>query len=373
MPSWQRMRPSNIRSVDYAILAKLESGLPLTPRPFRDLGNSLDITTDLSDLKQAEDLGGRNENLKQAEDLGGRNENLKRVKDLDSRNENLKEAETISHIYSLKERGIIRQIGPLFEPRQLNYKTALVGVKAKPIETGANLIATYPGVSHVYEREHEINLWFTIAVPADVNIEEKVTELLGPTAIETPIILPALRVFKLQSAFTTQGGTKQVKPPSINPLPLSDIEKAVINSLPADLPLIPQPFDDIAGQIGIQVDTLLATCRQLMERGVMRRFSASINHRSLGFAANAMACWDVPKEFVGDMAQHLVAFPEVSHCYERKVTPAWPFNLFAMVHAPERQLCLDIIERVSDLTGQKNRVVLFSNREFVKRRARYTV
>ncbi len=372
MLSWQRMRPSNISPVDYAILAKLESGLPLTPRPFRDLGNSLDITTDLSDLKQAEDLGGRSENLKEAEDLGGRSENLKEAEDLGGRSENFKEAETISHIYSLKERGIIRQIGPLFEPRQLNYKTALVGVKAKPIETGANLIATYPGVSHVYEREHEINLWFTIAVPADVNVEEKVAELLGPVAIEPPIVLPALRVFKLQSAFTTRG-TSKVPPPSHGPLPLSDVEKAVINSLPADLPLIPQPFDDIAGQIGIPVDTLLATCRQLMERGVMRRFSASINHRSLGFAANAMACWDVPKEFVGDMAQHLVAFSEVSHCYERKVTPAWQFNLFAMVHAPERQLCLDIIERVSDLTGQKNRVVLFSNREFVKRRARYTV
>lgn len=205
------MRPSNISPVDYAILAKLESGLPLTPRPFRDLGNSLDITTDLIDLKRAEDLGGRSENLK--------------------------EAETISYIYSLKERGIIRQIGPLFEPRRLNYKTALVGVKAKPIETGANLIATYPGVSHVYEREHEINLWFTIAVPADVDIEEKVTELLGPTAIETPIILPALRVFKLQSAFTTQGANKTPLS-SHGPLPLSDVEKAVINSLPADLPLI---------------------------------------------------------------------------------------------------------------------------------------
>jgi DNA-binding Lrp family transcriptional regulator len=105
----------------------------------------------------------------------------------------------------------------------------------------------------------------------------------------------------------------------------------------------------------------------------MRRFGAAINHKQVGFKANAMACWIVPSDMVDDIGRKLASLREVSHCYERKTNPLWSYNLFAMIHGHTREVCQEIASKISDETGIRGYILLFSTREFKKVRIKYQV
>ena len=50
-----------------------------------------------------------------------------------------------------------------------------------------------------------------------------------------------------------------------------------------------------------------------------------------------MTVWDVDDEMIGQAGRDVGALPFVSHCYHRpRHLPAWPYNLFAMVHGRSR-------------------------------------
>ena len=103
----------------------------------------------------------------------------------------------------------------------------------------------------------------------------------------------------------------------------------------------------------------------------MRRYGASIEHLNVGFTANAMTCWVAPAEVVEAAGRKVAALGEVSHCYERKTDPLWPYNLFAMTHGHTREVCQAIADKISRETGLDEYVLLFSIREIKKVRVRY--
>ncbi len=123
----------------------------------------------------------------------------------------------------------------------------------------------------------------------------------------------------------------------------------------------------------MNVDDFLAHCQSLLRRGIIRRFGASINHTNAGYKANAMAGWVASGDMVAVVGHKLASLPEVSHCYERKTSPLWRYNLFAMIHGHTRTDCQKIASQVSSETGLSNYVVLFSTREFKKVRIKYLV
>ena len=69
----------------------------------------------------------------------------------------------------LLEERIIRQVTPIFDTRALGYGSMLVAAKVDPEHPhrAATMINSHPGVSHNYLRNHDFNLWFTIAVEPD--------------------------------------------------------------------------------------------------------------------------------------------------------------------------------------------------------------
>ena len=140
-----------------------------------------------------------------------------------------------------------------------------------------------------------------------------------------------------------------------------------------DLSLIPEPFLAMAGRADMNAEQFLARCRSLQQRGIMRRFGASINHNRVGFKANAMTCWVAPPDAVDVAGRKLASLREVSHCYERKTNPLWQYNLFAMIHGHNKEACREIASKVSDEIGLNDCVMLFSTREFKKARIKYLV
>jgi len=95
----------------------------------------------------------------------------------------------------------------------------------------------------------------------------------------------------------------------------------------------------------------------------------------LGFVANAMGCWKVPADMVETAGRKMATVQEISHCYERKTSPLWPYNLYAMMHSHTKEGCQSIAGKASAETGldETASVLLFSTREVKKTRVRYPV
>jgi DNA-binding Lrp family transcriptional regulator len=295
--------------------------------------------------------------------------------------------EIIRRIEKLKSRGIIRLIGPIFNPGRLGYQTTLVAMRvpAERLEKAEQIISIHPMVSHCYERDHDFNLWLTLAMPVTKDLESEAHELGSKTEAEEILNLPAIRIFKIGAYFNIGGsyasspnmadtGTVSNRLPDTKP-DMSPTDKAVINELQQDLPLNEKPFDLMAARLSIDVDKFLSRCQALLQRGIMRRFSAAVNHGKLGFRANAMACWDTPADIIEAAGNKIAKFPEISHCYERQTSNLWPYNLFAMIHAATKETCRAIVDRINSETSldKNSLVLLFSTREIKKTRVRYTV
>ena len=98
---------------------------------------------------------------------------------------------------------------------------------------------------------------------------------------------------------------------------LSQREMEFVRVLQRDLPIVDRPFDAWARELKVTVNELLAAAEQFRVRRIMRRFSAVLRHRELGFDANAMGVWIVPPDRQDAFGAIAAGFPEVSHCYLR--------------------------------------------------------
>jgi len=147
---------------------------------------------------------------------------------------------------------------------------------------------------------------------------------------------------------------------------LSDLEKKIIASLQEDLPIDPRPYRMIAKQIGVSEERVLQELRSLCDRGIIRRFGATLRHQKSGFAANAMGAWIVDESLIDAVGEQMAAFPEVSHCYRRNPTNGWPYNLYTMIHASDETSCLNTARRMSESTGITRFALLFSQKELKK-------
>jgi len=143
--------------IDRKILGMIQSEFPLSRRPYRDL----------SDL------------------LG------------------LSEEEIFGRVKNLKKDGIIRRIGGSFDSRSLGFTTTLCAAKVPDNRIGLFVqeVNKYPGVTHNYLREHDYNIWFTLVVSDQREVDRLIGEIIRSTGVEELINLPATRTFKVSADF----------------------------------------------------------------------------------------------------------------------------------------------------------------------------
>ena len=125
---------------------------------------------------------------------------------------------------------------------------------------------------------------------------------------------------------------------------------------------------------GLGEDEVLARLRALLAAGVISRLGVIVRHHELGWRANAMTVWDVPDERVASAGGRLRELPFVTLCYRRpRRLPAWPYNLFCMIHGRDRPTVIAQVEAATETAGltDRPRDVLFSLRRFKQRGARY--
>lgn len=152
---------------------------------------------------------------------------------------------------------------------------------------------------------------------------------------------------------------------------LTHLEKKIIALLQTDIPVVKQPFLELAEQIGITEEEFLQVLNKLNDQGLIRRFGATIKHQKSGFKANAMVAWKVPEDQVEKTGQIMATFREITHCYRRNPAPGWDYNLYTMVHAATEEKCHAIVQRISKAVEQEHYTLLFSRQELKKTSMKY--
>ncbi|BAF71254.1 transcriptional regulator, AsnC family [Sulfurovum sp. NBC37-1] len=291
---------------------------------------------------------------------------------------NTTEEEVLSTVQRLKDEKIIRQTSAIFDTKRLGYKSSLVAFKVAEdnIDEAAQTINAHPGVSHNYLRNHDYNIWFTMAVAPDskLGLEKTIEILKEQTGADDAIILPTLKMFKISVKMDTTGKRakkEKVKKAAHKEIELTPQHIEVIKELQKDIAVTSEPYKEATEKLGMDYDAFFAIANELKESGVMRRFATILNHRKAGFGANAMSVWSVPEEKGEEIGRQMAEFSAVSHCYLRPSYPNWPYNLFAMVHAKTQEECDTLIEEMAKESGLSEYGKLYSTVEFKKQRLVY--
>lgn len=296
------------------------------------------------------------------------------------------EQTVIDRIAQLREGGKIRQISAIFDTRRLGYKSMLAAAKVTgdqaTIDRAAAIFSAHPGVSHNYLREHDLNIWFTVAVPPDSRIGlERTIDLLGELAdVEVMRHMPSKRFFKIGVDLDVKGdrapdakGGRPAEPIKAAPAPeaIDERDKDAIRALQVDLPASARPFLELAERFGFDEAELIERGQRFLETGQMRRFAAVLAHRKAGFVFNGMGVWCVPEERLDECGALMAAYRGVSHCYQRPTYPDWPYNLFSMTHGRTKDECEDVLKAISKEIGVDDYIVLYSTKEYKKTRVSY--
>ncbi len=286
------------------LLSLIQSGFPLENRPFRVIGERIECT----------------------------------------------EKEVIEAIRQMIDDRAIREFGPVFDARKLGYVSTLVAVKApreRIPELAASMFAVNE-ITHNYYRDCEYNLWFTITARDGNAIDDIVRWTEKFSGVSSVLDLPVERVFKINAVFGAAAHEKRSSDSNIVSAPVTVEERDIIRTLQKGLPIVEQPFLDVAAELGQNEAELIEYIQRRLADGVIRRFGARVNHRRAGYVFNTLVAWE-GKE-VHSWGGEFAKLPSVSHCYLRRSYPEWPYRLYTMAHAEreeEMQETLDIMRRIA--------------------------
>lgn len=283
--------------------------------------------------------------------------------------------------------GLVRRFGAVFDARRLGYRSVLCALDCPPdrLEAQAAIIASYPGVTHCYERRPLFGdadypvLWFTLALLHDT-FGNGLATLRHQLGSDPLLELPALRRFKIDVVFDLRTVDRDETFPGAIPAlersggesfrDLSEPERELVRALDQQIPAVERPFAVIAEQLGRREEDVLAQLQEWKRGGVLRRIAAVLNHREAGFKANAMCVWPVDGDVVV-AGRRVAQRSEVTHCYQRPRHARFPFDLYAMIHTASwpqtRALFADITADCLLAGGE----LFASGREFKKSSMHY--
>jgi DNA-binding Lrp family transcriptional regulator len=314
-------------ATDFLLINPWQRGFPLTPRPFEELARSVGVSED----------------------------------------------ETLSRLVRLREQGVIDRIGPVFRPNTVGASLlAAMAVPPERLAAVASFVSEQPGTNHNYEREHRYNLWFVVTGGKQAEVERTLACIEAAAGLQA-LRLPLLEEFHVDLGFDlgTRAAPRPVMPQGFPEL--SPEEHRLVAAVAAGLPLVPTPYERVAGDLGATQAEVISHLARMLGDGRIRRIGAVIRHRRLGYEANAMVVWDVPDERVGALGRRLAEDSAVTLCYRRaRALPDWPYNLYCMVHGRLRSRVLYDVKRITSLHAAGfARAVLFSTRCFAQRAASY--
>ena len=166
-------------------------------------------------------------------------------------------------------------------------------------------------------------------------------------------------------------------PADITPIPClheACLHEALIKIISAGLPLVKQPYAEIARQLNCSESAVIDGIKSIIAGGDLKRFGVVVRHRKLGYRANGMVVWDLPDNRVTEIGHCIGQYSFVTLCYQRpRRLPEWRYNLFSMIHGQSRGAVVDQVEFIVEQCGLQGirHEILFSKRCFKQRGANY--
>ena len=357
-----------MNELDQKLLAIIQDGFPLVERPYKALAETLNVS----------------------------------------------EQEVFDAVEMLRASGVIRRIGGVYDSKKLGFISRLCAGMVPtssqdfsteshdetPMEKFAAVVMGEPAITHNYIRSHEYNVWFTVIAENEAAIETVVERVCAKTELHDVHVLSATKKFKINTVMgasapvvsrlwlvnrvgdesvVTERHSERSEESSNFRGNLSDADRNRIRIACGDIPHSLTPFKDW----GVSCDEL----REDLAAKRMRRFGAILRHQNAGFAFNAMVCFRLNEEPFADSRHSdnpalrhsdnrrleesskvlvLAKKHYVSHCYVRPSFEKFPYNLYAMMHAPSAELLSRYIEDAAKSIDNSNYVVLNSLRELKK-------
>ena len=280
------------------------------------------------------------------------------------------EKSVFESVENLRQSGIIRRIGGIYDSHRLGFISRLCAGKVNDLEKFAAAADKIPAITHNYVRSYEYNVWFTVIAESENEIHTIVDGLCASTDLHDVHILVATKKFKIN---TVMGKTLDSSLRAVESEPaaseawrsqsparaLSAEDRSRIRIACDDIPHTLTPFKDW----NISLEEL----RDDLAQKRMRRFGAILRHQNAGFAFNAMVCFGAPAA-AGDV---LAQKSYISHCYERPAFEGFPYTLYAMMHAQSAGELDTFIKEAAESIGNPDCVVLHSLRELKKTSYRF--
>ena len=291
----------------------------------------------------------------------------------------LSEEGVLDALRRCRSAGQVSRIGAVWG-RGAGGAAALCALAVPParLEQVAELVSREPAVNHNYEREHAWNLWYVITGP-DRGCVRATADRLAQAAEVPALFLPMVRAYRVDLGFDLRAphaARSPVRPASHRERmarPVGFSERPLAALAEAGLPLVPQPYDQWATELGWPRDAVLATLRRWQRSGTLRRFGVVVRHHDLGFAANAMTVVQADPAEADAIGAALAAQPGVTLAYQRLAEARWPYNLYFMVHGRERAAVEALIAQALAESGcaRLPHATLFSTRRFKQTGGRY--
>ncbi|MFP8956654.1 Lrp/AsnC family transcriptional regulator [Natrialbaceae archaeon A-CW3] len=327
MSSRSRSTPGDWREeiddVDAAIIDGYQSGFPIEERPFRALGEALEID----------------------------------------------EGDALERVQRLREAGVFRRFGAVLNPPVIGSST-LAAVKAPEdrFDDIADVINGYRQVNHNYARDHEWNMWFVVTAGSRETRDRILEEIEERTGC-TVLVLPMLTDYYIDLEFPvvnsdsfareslgagTDASATRISEDAAGDL--SRFDAALLLEIQDGFPLSKTPYRDIAAALeadldeSVAVDDVLDAVARLQDDGCIKRIGCIVNHVVTGFDANCMVVWNVPDERLDEWGERAGSLPYVTLCYHRPRRPdlEWPYNLFTMIHGRDQDAVDAKIDELAD-------------------------
>ena len=286
------------------------------------------------------------------------------------------EQSVFAAVENLRQSGIIRRIGGVYDSKALGFISRLCAGKVPEaaLEAFAAVVNEIPAITHNYQRSHEYNVWFTVIAQSEAEIQKIVKDVCSKTELHDVHVLLATKKFKINTVMKGAGAPVDSKPLAVGRknavescTELSSSDHVRIRIACNDIPHTLTPFKDW----GVSCKEL----REDLDLRRMRRFGAILRHQEAGFADNAMVCfaetvdsrqWSVDRNSVNPAGAILASKPYISHCYERPAFEGFPYTLYAMMHAQSAEELDRNIKEAAESIGNPDYVVLHSVRELKK-------
>ncbi len=304
--------------------------------------------------------------------------------------EGMSEDALIEWTVRLKDDGVLSRVGAVVRPNTAGASTlAAMAVPPERLDEVAAFVSAQPEVTHNYEREHPINLWFVVTAADRAAVAACLARIRNECGLEV-LDLPMVRAFHIDLGFTRDDGTGLASSPCLPARPESRLrtgstappdgtDRQILAAIEDGIPLLSRPFEAVGRSLGLSEEAVIERLCRMIEAGIITRFGYVVHHRRLGFVANAMVVWDVPDERVEKAGALLAAAPCVTLCYQRpRRLPKWRYNLFCMIHGTSReQVTAEVVRLHAHLVKQLSldglpHAALFSRRRFKQCGARFS-